>query len=265
MSNWSLYAATRVEALGAGTGEGVTHTASLNAKAAYTTIGTTGFAYSGFHLSVVAVTSARFAIDIAVTDNAAERIIIENLFLDGSNSTNEGSMTLWVPIQIPSGSVVRVRAAASASSATLRVMVVGYAADYPHAGRFSRLVALPAFTDLPDPNTAVDLTGTTFTAWTEITASSSVNAAALYLSGSTDGTTTRTATRLLIDIGTGAAGSEVRRYLWQTGQTTNAVGTAIHGPIWCSIASGTRLAFRAQCATAGVAQPYAINVMALVP
>lgn len=259
MSNWSLYGATRLETLGITSGEGVTVTSGTStAKGTYATIGTTGFNYSGFTLQLAAVSTARFRLDIAI--GSSDQIIVSDLYADCT--VGAGNIALDIPIPVPTGTAIKARVGAQASSQNLRAAVTGYGVDTPGFRRFRLLTNLSGFTGA-DPTT-VALNGTSATAWQEVTSSTAVRVAALYLCPSNGGDAARTATRMAVDIATGAAASETTRATLLMGATGTNFVAHPHGPIWMPIPPSTRVAWRATCSAAST-DSMGLAIAGLVP
>lgn len=266
MSNWSITAATRTETLGATTGEGTTVTANAttHVKGSYSTIGTAGFAYGGFFLCFVPAGGAKYRIDVAVNSGGSDQIIIPDLLLDATSAGgNIANSTIFFPIHVPAGAVVKARSQSATSGGTVRLLLVGFATDFPGYRRASRVVALSAFTNT-DPTATVTLAGTSFTSWTEVTSSTADRICGLYVSSATGGDTTRTGGRILAEIGTGSAGAEVARMSWQGAQVSGSLINHIAGPLPVDIVAGSRLAYRAQASSAST-DTFGLAFFGLVP
>ena len=270
MSNWSLALDGRHEALGVGTGDGTTHTAGNAAKAAgYTTIGTTGFAYTGFWLYVTSNNNARYRIDVAV--GASDNIIVEDLFLDAMGTgSNTGHSRWWIPIPVPASTAIKVRAHAQAASQSLRVIVVGYQTDFRGFMRARKIVPLHGWsgsTPFVDPLPShTEPASTAESGYTEITSSTSVRAMGLYMAMGTGGDTTRTAGRRIVRLYRGASLSERLIWVSQIGNGTTTLLSNPEGPWPIAVPSGQRLAFTTQShASPPGAEPIHMALHALIP
>lgn len=264
MSNWSLPQGARFETVGAGTGEGVTVTSSgtANTKGSYATIGTAGFNWSGFWLHLAWVSATRYRLDLTVNTGGSDQIIVADLFRDVGSNGNNIVDNVWVPIPVPSGATIKARMQTASGGLFARVLVTGYGADWPGIPRSRALVSLTAFTNT-DPTGSVTQTNTSWTAWTEIVASTSNEVHGLYICAAYVGDSTRTTTRYLAEFGTGSAGSETARFI-MPGQ--NAINqNAFWQPVWSRIPAGTRLAFRVQCNSGTAADTIGFGVSGLVP
>lgn len=249
MSNWPLTPATRFEYLGAGTGIGTLLTSGgANTKGSFATIGTTAFAWSSFVLSInLPGNNSRFRIDIAVNSGGSDQIIVEDLFIESGVSTVQ-PFVFTIPVAVPAGAVVKARIQADAASRTLGVVVCGYAADFSGAPGASRLISLTDWTNTL-PTNSVTQTGTSFSAWAQIMASTPRRVSALFIAPTAYGDTTRTASEFLVEIGKGGAGAEVPigAFIYRQG-AGGMVGLNSSFP--CDLPAASRLAFRVQCAAA---------------
>jgi hypothetical protein len=239
---FGLFGGGRFETLGEATGEGTTVTAANGSKGSYATIGTTGFEYSGFWLVVSPANSSGFRIDVAVS--ASDVIVFPDLGLDArASGANASPVNIWVPIAVPASTAIKVRAQSTAAN-TLRALVIGY-----HGDPFAPAVAGGIFNlnGWSGVDTSVSATpGTTAGtagAWEELTSSLSRDIVGLYLAGNVAGDTSRTAGRLIVEIGIGAASSEIPILTIQTTNNSNNQN-ATFGPIWRTIPATTRIAYR---------------------
>jgi hypothetical protein len=249
MSNWGLCLDSRTAFAGIASGDGTQHTAGNAAKAASpTTIGTAGYNWHGFALYVVAGSTARFRIDVEI--GASNAVICEDLYLDATGANANNAPAVWyVPIPVPDGTDIKVRAMSTASGQLLRAAVVGIQTDFRGYARARRVACISAWS-VCDPQPIVTETGTTETAYQEITASTASRYAGIYLTAAAGGDTARTAGRRVLRLAVGAAGSE--RVIWTSlrGSAGNQqVGTP-EGPFPLGIAAGQRLSFTAQSSAA---------------
>jgi hypothetical protein len=233
----------RKEILGESTGDGTAITAANGSKGSYSTLGTTGFAWHGFWLHAVANNSQAYRFDVAI--GGSNIVILPDLILDArSTGANLLSLSVHFPIAIPPATEVKARAQ-SVSTHVLRMIAVGYQGDGRIPRSASRLISLNGWSGT-DPVNTVTQTGTagSNTAWTELTSSLAADIAGLYLAGSTVGDTARTGGRLIVDIATGAGGSEnVRDWLLAPNAANGGVG-ALNGPYPLRIPAGQRVSWR---------------------
>ncbi|MBK1656832.1 hypothetical protein [Paracraurococcus ruber] len=267
MSNWSMPAASRMETLGAGTGEGVTVTASAaaNAKGSYATLGTAGLSYSGFVLQMLPANSGKYRVDVAINTGGSDQVIVEDWLIDATSSGASRSVqNLWLPIAIPSGAAVKARCQAATGSHALRVLLTGYAQDFPGFPGFRALRSLTTFSATEAPT--VTQNGTTQTAtWQEFSATPLAEpVAALYFAVSTGGDNARTTSRWLAEVASGASGSEVSRLILQGAQNTTDITPGVWGPFPAMLPPSTRLSFKVQCQAAAV-DTFGLAAYGLIP
>jgi hypothetical protein len=249
MSNWGLAFDSRTESAGISSSDGTTHTAGNGAKAASpTTIATAGFNWSGFVLNVVPVNSTRFRIDVEI--GASNNIICEDLYLDGAGAGANNTVGSWfVPIPVPSGTDVKIRAQSTTASQGLRASVVGFRTDFRGFVRARRLACISTWSGC-DPQPTVTETGTTETGYQEIVASTASRYAGIYLTPATGGDTARGAGRRVLRLAVGGIGSE--RVIWtmlRGSSATLQIGSP-EGPLPLGIAAGQRLSYTAQTSAA---------------
>lgn len=267
MSNFPISSAVRTETIGLGTGTGtaVTASASADTKGSYATIGTAGFEYSGFVLSMLTSGLAggtKFRLDIAVNTGGSDTIIVGDYYFESSNTVvSVTPLNIYLPVRIPSGATVKARVQASSGNRSVVVSLIGVAYDFPGFGGKSRIVSCTDFAATLPTNT-VTQTGTSYTAWTEIRSSLPARITALWLTFSQGGDATRTSSDFIVDIGVGAAGSEV---VIGSILGTQSGGIFSLSPAFlpCDIPAGKRLAFRIQCAAAGAADAFGVCAMGL--
>lgn len=271
MSNWPIIqGASRFETLGIGSGAGtaVTASSSVNVKGNYATLGTASFKYAGFSAMICNGSGAgRFRLDIAVNTGSADTVIVEDLYVDmTTNSGATGEWILPIPVAVPAGAIVKARCQCTVASRSFQVAVIGYANNASGDPGFRALKSLTDWTNT-DPTTSIATgTGTGTTSWAQITASTSVRVASLFMLMDSTGTASgRTTSSMAIDIGWGAAGSEkVLATVLQLLQTSTPA-LVTHGPFPCDIPAGTRLATRATVGTAqGISSNFATPLYGLV-
>jgi hypothetical protein len=265
VSNWPLLAASHFETLGAGTGQGTTvTTGALNTKGSYATIGTTGFRYSGFLLQLVSNNGTRFRFDLAINTGGSDQIIVEDFYYDSHFSSTVSTIALWFPVGIPSGATIKMRAQAAAATQSFLAVVQGYAMDFPGHTSFRACRSATDFTNT-DPTNSVTQTGNTVTSWTQVAASTVAGFAGLYVSPAVCADTSRTSSKLLVDVAVGASLAEqaVISGLQFTQNASGPVPSGV-GPVLCDIPAGTRLSSRVQCSAAGAADAFNVSINGLV-
>jgi hypothetical protein len=249
----ALVSSTRYETQGisGGVGATVTAPATANTKGSFSTLGTTGFEYDGFHLTITGLPGAgtgRFRIDVSSNTGGSDQLIVEDLYFDASPAGIYAAdqKSILVPVAVPAGAVLKARAQATAASLALSVGILGFQGDAKATKGFRALKSATDWTNT-DPTNALTLSGTTLTGWTQIMAATPVRLAGLYLELDSLGSA-GTTSHATFEIGIGASGSEhstgivVARQLVSGGALVTC-----HGPYPCDIAAGTRLTVRAQC------------------
>jgi hypothetical protein len=265
VSNWPLLAASRYETLGAGTGLGTTvTTGALNTKGSYASIGTTTFRYSGFLLQLVSNNGTRFRFDVAVNTGGSDQVIVEDFYYDSHFSSTVSTISLWFPVSVPSGAAIKIKAQAAAATQSFLAIVQGYATDFPGHTSFRACRSATDFTNT-DPTNSVTQTGNTVTSWAQVVSSTVAAFAGLYVSPAVCADTSRTSSKMLVDIAVGAGGSEqvVISALQFTQNASGPVPSGV-GPVLCDIPAGTRLSSRVQCSAAGAADAFNVSINGLV-
>jgi hypothetical protein len=251
MTNWPLNTASRYETIGATGGPPVNEgtictTGAANTKGSYATMGTTTFQADGFFLTLLNTgTADRFRVDIAINTGGSDTIIVEDFWCE--NNGIAFHVHNWIPVRVPSGAAVKIRAQALGASRTLGALATMYS-DPSRVGG-SKIRSATDFTNTLPTNT-LTLTGTTQTAWSEVCASTAARFCRLWAMPTNAGDATRTADRFIIDVGMGAAASEVvlGQFYMSSSTTALRVNSAIEFP--CDIPAGKRLAFRVTCLNA---------------
>lgn len=182
-------------------------------------------------------------IEIATGAASSETPLFE-VILPGDAATNGKGLHMTIPITIASGTRIAARSRSSVGSTALRV--TGTISDEDSFGTGSAAELLTANTT---KGTVIDPGGTANTkgSWTQMTASTSHDYDMIFVFVGHNNNNLSSTARWLIDIGTGAASSE-----------TVVVPDLLKGigifegpntifPIYVNIASGTRVAVRAQC------------------
>jgi hypothetical protein len=188
-------------------------------------------------------------LDIGKGAAGSEVIVAENIAVGGAlNSASFGPL-LTVPVQIEGATRVACRVRAATGSRVLTMQAIwasGSPASAPFADR------LPTAVDVIGTSTATSA-GTTMTGasgtWTQLTASTTKDYQSLVLLPSGPANTSTTGASFRLDLGLGAAGSEVAvAYFWGllnvnsgVGHLVQSVQTAAYGGF---IPAGTRISVR---------------------
>lgn len=237
---------------GTSTGTLVTASATVNAKGAWETIGTSTFAYERIIVQVGATGSAAdYVFDIGIDDGAGNSFVLaENLRISALKGAGDLFLSYSLPLKIAAGAIVEARSAATVASAGLRMTIVGCSASPLSGGSYSYMVAL--YTPATSRGVAIDAGATRNAkgAWAQLQASTAHNVDAIMLGIGPNADVTRTAvTTGLLDIGIGTAGAEfslASNMLWGFTTTSDTPFPNVIGVIPMGIAAGTRVAARCQ-------------------
>lgn len=249
-SNWPKNHGYRYEDIGFGVGVGTAVTAAgdTTSKGTWVSIGTTGFDWNGFLLSLNAITAVRHRIDVGI--GADKGLVVEDLFIDSGNAIVPYS--LYVPVAIPSGSEIFLRNWSSTLSAIVHAGLSGYGQGFCAPPSVSSLRNITDMTNTLATNVATT-NGTTPSAYAEINDSIPYDISRLIIMPSKNADTTRTAVSILVEVAIGAAASEIIVCSFILGQTTGTLLGSGFFDVPVALLAGTRLSFRITCsgATAG--------------
>lgn len=232
-------------------GTAVTPNASANTKGSYVEFtsslsdNTTGLIVVG---NGTAPASGDILLDIATGAASSETDVIANIPFARVNSVFE-SWTRFFPLKIASGSRIALRTQCSGASGGATFVLYAIKEETTFSNMDS-IVTYGANT-ADSGGTSIDPGGTANTkgSWTEITSSTSADIDWLTLCIGNQANAARSAAFWHLDIGTGAAGAEtaVIQNLWFRCDATNTlINSGGFPPLPVSIASGTRIAVRAQ-------------------
>jgi hypothetical protein len=199
----------KIEPIGTGTdGTGTdVQAGSANTKGTASTLGTTTNSWKGFTLELqVASVNARFLVDVSV--DGGSTWVIPNLY--AGPSTSASTVVYEIPLNVASGSSIKVRCQSSTGSAHIRAYVDGWVSqgsgDPPGFTIADVLVAADTTnTRASTTDVSMDATGTT---WTELVTSLAHDYGALLVSVSENATVPSTQGGR-VRLATGAAASEV--------------------------------------------------------
>ncbi|WP_028970155.1 hypothetical protein [Sphingomonas sp. URHD0057] len=219
--------------------------AGANVKGAYTAIGATSSAWCGFELDINSPNSAsnRYLLDIRI---GGATVILPNLFVQG------GSQRIYLPLQVPSGTLIEARVQCPTTSASLKIAISGHVASASLPPGFAAAVDIGGADTTNTLASTVDVAAASSQVWTQLLAATSEAYGALLMSGSYNGTVPATAQTATMAVATGAAAAEV-----QIGKM--GVITAVSNPtlsraarlLELAIPSGTRLSGAFQAAAPG--------------
>ena len=212
-------------------------------------IASTGGAAVGVLLTITNWSNGNvdYLIDLGTGAAASESVKIPNIYFRGPGSSIPISVkSIFVPLSIAASTRVALRCQSEAGSATLRCQVTVITGATASAfGTVTAYGVVAASSDATqiDPGAVAHTKGS----WVELTASSSAIDGLLVIVGN-DFNVVPATTNWLIDIGTGAAASEVV-LLGNLPSTCGTVetGTMLFFYVPISLAAGTRIAARCQC------------------
>lgn len=224
-------------------------TGAADTKGSYVElIAATAFEAFGIYLSIAGGGKRDFLIDLAVGAAASEQDIVPNILYTGHvDLTHE----VFLPIGIPAGSRVSVRAQASAATQTMDVNVHLFGKSFLNGDMLARVTAYGVNT-ADTGGVSIDPGGTANTkgAWSEIVASTGNNLKALLFCIGVQDNVGRTNADHLFDVAVGAASSEqviIANLMVVQDAQKDHIFPSMFGPYPAHIPSGTRLAVRQQC------------------
>ena len=255
MSNQQLIAGSnRFETLGVTSGDGTAVTAGNPAgtKGTAVSLGTTSFRYSGFLVNFVGTSAARYRLDILANTGGSDQVIVEDVYLDANPGATSVTFSVDLPVGIPAGAAVKARISSSTASVGARVSLMGFMGA-PAADPGFR--ALKSCTDWStfEPSNLLNWSASAVgqQPWVTLCNSTPARIAGLFLFPTMAGlSTSRTASRMTLDVGWGAAGSE--QVLFGGIEMSLAAGGPAYldiGMVPCDLPAGIRLAWRTYLVT----------------
>lgn len=248
---------SRGETTGTSTGTTLSANVTTNVKGSWTALGSaTSFAYEGFTLHLASNAQAtNFMLDIGIDNGSGSNVIIAaDIYFAGAKQANEHNLALYLPIHVPAGSLLEARVASSTSVANISCLIVGHSVNPGGGPGFSRAVAL--FTPASSRGVTIDPGGSvsnTKGSWTQLTASTPEDLAALFGVVGFAGDTSRAATTSVgfaLDIGIGASGAEsvvLPDFFFGWSAGWDGPNDVFLQPFSAAIPSGSRVAARGQC------------------
>lgn len=192
-----------------------------------------------------------YLVDIGIGAAGSEQVLVDNLAISaGSTAGNNPSFNPRIPVPIPSGTRISVRAQATGTSGSrmIRCAVLLENNDWPSGGIVTTIGAATADSGggSIDPGASDNVKG----AWVELSASTALLSNAAFFCFGNQANTARADCFWLVDIGVGGAGSEqviIPNIAIGAHITTDSISPA-HTPVYnISIPAGTRVAARASC------------------
>jgi len=197
-------------------------------------------------LDIKAPIGGDIIVDVSVGAGGSEEVIVSNLYVSeaGDNKQISG---FPLPVSIPDGSRVSIRAQCTDASQTVQAACRFFAGSFMSLTPISQILDYGVNTSTAE-GTAVDPGGTINTkgAWIEITASMDESTFILMTAG-TNQNTDMTSAFFLFDIGIGGAGSEViiEENIIVYASNTETVFLN-HSPLPISIPDGSRISVKCQ-------------------
>jgi hypothetical protein len=240
--------------------------ASANTKSSWVEV-TAATAGDVIELALVAVgttssgNNSATLIDIGTGASGSETVIVADIPAGFTNTTGSGIPGLVrLPVSIPSGTRVAVRAASQRTSANINVPVMfNYGSRHPGIAfpgtEFDTYGAQSASSNGAEvtPNASANTNGS----WVQLTASTARDHRGFLLltqgwGGTAGGAISMNAHGFVLELGAGGSGSEVVLGSVHVRTSTAEVrqGPWPDWPIWRSIPAGTRIAARCRCSNA---------------
>lgn len=251
MADWAPIIGARIESIGANTsgsvGTVVTASGTANVKGSWTQlVASTEFTSSRLMVMIVSNNLTTYLLDIGVGGAGSETILIPDIHYSGSNLF---PFIVDVPVGVPAGSRLAARVASATASAAMSVSACAIAGGSSDPSALSRVVTYGALS-ASSKGTAVDPGGTVNTkgSWVEFSSSTAVAHKGLLIGVGNNNNTAASSGSWLVDVGIGAAGSELVAVPdFRVAATTVESVTPSASPfVPVSIPAGSRLAMRAQ-------------------
>lgn len=197
-------------------------------------------------------TIGRYLVDIGIGAAGSEAVLLPNLHFENRQASIEGQAVYRFPVAIPAGSRVSARIQTSATTSNIRVSAILSTGDPGALTAPGTVLAYGANTgDSGLTLVTAPLSVNTESAWVELTAATSAAARWVVLAFGSD-LALSTGHRFLVDLATGAGGSEVpilSDLMIIVGAESDEPNPRQYAfPV--VVPSGTRLAVRAQSTNA---------------
>lgn len=234
-------------------GTAITASATANTKGSYTTlIASTAHTAKGFLVTFgTAAAGVDYLVDISIGAAAAEIIIIPDLMVGSGTGSIARQSAVFIPIAVPAGTRISARCQASTLSSTVRVKIhllgdlPGGMEPFGKCLHYGAVAATSQGTTI-DPGATANTKG----AWVALTAASTYATKAIFWDQSNLVQTTRTSADWMLDIGVGAAASELVIVPNMHIEASTTDDFNVHGPsplLAVSIPAGTRISARCMC------------------
>jgi hypothetical protein len=197
-------------------------------------------------------TPARGCLDIMIGAGGSEQVLIENLLMGycgGQADVQQKGPKQWMfPIYVPAGSRLSIRAAGERTSTAVRCAITLMGGTVSPMFQVGTKVTTYGVGTVANGTTITEGGSGAEGSWAQITSSTSVEHFCLVPSYQFNTTTASTERYSYVDIGIGAASSEVQLgtpYVYSTGFYAPMDGPFNPMPVFCNVPAATRLAMRA--------------------
>lgn len=258
MANWLRSPSQRMATVGVGAngaGTAVTSSGTANTKGSYAELSSSiPYDCNGITLVLYCATvNDDFLIDLAIGAASSEVVIAANMSFASLTTNNSTMAHIYLPIYLPEGERLSARCQAVGTSKVVQVAAIlhyggGFARD-----TFGACQTFGAFTGTTrgtqiDPGAVANTKGS----WTQITGFTLTDIEQITLLITGNSNTAQSVQTAKIDIGVGAAASEVvvigdLQMVAHT--TTDLLNHRCQGPFPCHIPAGSRIAIRSQSST----------------
>lgn len=208
-------------------------------------VAATTFDYEGFWVNLHKGATSDTLVDIAIGGSGSEQLIVEDLYFCGVTSDGyQNAGCIFIPIRIPQGSRIAAR-----STQAITLDITGGTGS---PGFMEGMAGCDTYGSDGTNGTQVNggsSANTEPASWSQVTASTTNPIKALMVMLGRNGNTSLTDGDYLLDIGIGAAASEVailENLPFTADSVRDILQPRVFGPFPVSIPAGTRLAARLQ-------------------
>lgn len=249
-----------------GSGQTVISSVTTTSKGNFASLGTTASNWAGFYLRIYSAnsTGARFLVDLSSNGTTAN--LVANIFVQPSSGGATRPIEIWIPLQVASGTNLRIRCSCSAGGSTMVATAMGIVASSTAQPGFTTATALTtADTTNNRPNTSsINLQGTGATSWTSLIdpLAATYGAVLMTISAVSTPTTNNQIARVSMADGPTGGGSEV--FAGSIGGvmfTSGALFPAVALTVQRSFASGNRISGNIQAAVAGAPDTFSMGLI----
>lgn len=190
-------------------GTSITTGGTSNTMGSWAVLGTPSFQYEAVLVSMAGTGPNDYLYDIGVNDGSGNWHVIADRLRIPNDKGADYMQGDYLPLRIKSGQEVGIRAQSTSTLSSIIATLTGFSCGRKGTPGYAQMDLLSG--SASSRGTAIDqgATANTKGAWTQLTASTSVEYDALFIAVGTNGDVTRTATNTsLLDIGVGSAGNE---------------------------------------------------------